>query len=94
MAEITKETFKGMSVDSKLEVLFDYMTDMLENEPVRVKARDVQCLLKAESCNKRFKKVEDSVIKNKVFNTAASFAGGFIGGWSAVWASFKFSIFS
>ena len=93
MADISRRTFDKMEVDSKLGVLFDYMTDIIKNAPKRVEQRDMQCALKAEACNKRFNKVEKHVLRTKLVNTAASFTGGFIGGWSAVWASFKLSVF-
>ena len=89
MSGISKTTFESMDVDSKLCVLFDYMMEIQSTAPKRVRDRDLKCERQSTICNKRFNKLS----KMKYINTAAAFAGGFIGGWSAVWASFKFSIF-
>ena len=94
MAGISKETFEAMSVDSKLCVLFDYMQEIQQAAPKRVRDRNVKCALKAAECNKRFNVVEKQLKRYKVINTVAAFIGGFVGGWSAIWASFKLSLFN
>jgi hypothetical protein len=93
MSGISKETFMDMSTDSKLGVLFDYMVAVQQAQPKRVHDRDLKCAKKASECNRRFVKIERRLGKYKVLNTVAAFLGGFVGGWSAIWASFKLSIF-
>jgi hypothetical protein len=100
MEGISKETFLKMDTDSKLAVLFDYVHDIHESAPKRVRDRDVKCARQVADCMKKFGKYDqecESVKKSlKIrgfINTGASFVGGFIGGWSAVWAAFRFSIF-
>jgi len=93
MSGISKDTFQDMSVDSKLCVLFDYMQEIQHAQPKRVRDRDLKCEKRQSECNVRFKKIENAAAKHKVWNTAASSIGGFVGGWSAVWASFKLSLF-
>ena len=93
MSGISKETFMEMSTDSKLGVLFDYMVEVQDTQPKRVKARDLKCEKRQVVCDARFVKVERSLARQKLFNTAAAFIGGFVGGWSAVWTAFKLSIF-
>jgi hypothetical protein len=94
MEGISKETFKSMDTDSKLAVLFDYVYEIHEVAPKRVRDRDVKCARQVAECNKKFDHFNnecDSVKKSMkirmVFSSAAALVGGFIGGWSAVWIS-------
>jgi hypothetical protein len=93
MSGISKETFMEMPMDSKLGVLFDYMEDIQHSQPKRVRDRDLKCERRKAECEKRFKRVERKLARYRVMNTLAAFVGGFVGGWSAIWASFKLSLF-
>lgn len=65
MPDVTKETFQGYSVDSKLNTLFDYQleaTGLLERTCERVTV------------------VENQQKKWKVFSSATAFLGGMFGG--------------
>jgi hypothetical protein len=94
MSGISKETFMKMDDSSKLGVLFDYMEDIQHSQPKRVRDRDLKCERRAAECVKRFTTIEKQLKRYKVINTVAAFIGGFVGGWSAVWASFKLSLFN
>ena len=89
---ITKDTFRGMSTEDKLNVMFDYMHEMVQNAPRRVQDRDIKCAKKAGECKVEFQKVWKAISRNRILNSGASMIGGFIGGWSAVWAAFKLGI--
>ena len=72
MPDVSKETFQGYSVDSKLNTLFDYQVEsngLLER-----------------TCS-RVDKVEAGQRKWKVFSSAAAFMGGIFGGAIAFFSS-------
>lgn len=66
---IKKSTYQQMSNDSKLDVLFDYITEMYERNDV---CRD-KCALRKEECDAKF-------IGNRKKELAVAGATGFFGG--------------
>jgi hypothetical protein len=91
---ITRQTFEKMEIGSKLDVLFDLVHTINSRAPQCRKEIEERCEEKTEECNSRFTTLESKQKISMIINTSASLVGGFIGGWSAVWASFKFSIFN
>lgn len=93
MNGIERETFSGMEVEDKLNVLYDYHVSM-HNLVFRMFAE--KCPAQAAACNKRMDDLEarglgrDEHLKNidarKWWNTAASAVGGVIGGAVAILA--------
>ena len=74
MNGITKETFKECDTDSKLDILFDYIQDIHNEQATR-----------PAECEARFKALENQ----KPFNTAVSAIMGIVGGAAAVFAKLK-----
>ena len=84
MSGITKDTFQGMEVTDKLNVLFDYVHDIAENAPKRVHDRDVKCARQVAECGTQFGNIWKAVKKNRMLNTAAASVGGSVGGATTV----------
>jgi hypothetical protein len=104
MEGISKDTFQKMDVESKLDVLFDYVHEIHQGAPKRVRDRDKKCAKQIAICYDRFGDLEEEcetakdnfqkVLKVRMFlNTTASLVGGFIGGFMAVWSAFKLGMF-
>ena len=73
--QTTRDTFKGYSVDSKLNTLFDIAVAQHTCQEEQL-----------EKHNKRFVKLE----KRKKFNTAVAAGSGLAGGFLAMIAKFSF----
>jgi hypothetical protein len=104
MEGITKDTFAKMDTDSKLAVLFDYVHEIHQSAPKRVKDRDRKCANQIAKCYGRFEDLEVEcedakenfrrVLKIRlVLNTSAALVGGFVGGFMAVWSALKMGWF-
>lgn len=69
----TKETYEKASTDTKLNMLFDYVT--------AIHGRlSIGCPARLEACDGRFKAIE----KRKWVSAGASFSGGVLGGFIAI----------
>lgn len=66
--EISKETFQGYTVESKLDTLFDI-----------TKATHNQACLKREECNKRFEKLERRKLLDKGIAVVSGAIAGILG---------------
>jgi hypothetical protein len=100
MQGITKSTFQEMDTNSKLDVLFDYMHDIHEAAPRRVRDRNRKCAEQVKECADKFEELGAKVDNNekmfrrtRIINGGIVLIGSFVGGWSAVWTSFKLGFF-
>jgi hypothetical protein len=82
MSGITKDTFQSMSVEAKLDVLFDYLVDIQEMAPKRVRDRDIKCAKQIAECKQKFEHFDnecDNVKKSMkirmYLNTSAALIG-------------------
>ncbi len=80
MSGITKETFQEMNMESKMDVLFDYLSEMQNLAPKRVRDRDIKCARQVKECDNKFGDVWKAIKRNRILNSGASAAGGFAGG--------------
>lgn len=76
--EISKDTFQGYSVESKLDTLFDI-----------AKATHDQACLKRQECNTRFEKLEGRKLIDKGVAVVSGVIGGLLGalGIDVPWGS-------
>ncbi len=70
MLKITKDTFKEAPTDTKLNFLFDYISDI-----------HTQQVEHPEGCKKRFAKLEGRKLKDTGIASALGFVGGFVAVW-------------
>jgi|GEM_PF-3098864 len=79
MPEVSKETFKGYSTDSKLDTLFDYQKEIHGILAARI-----------EKCDLKFKNLENGQRNWKIKMGTAAAGSGFLGGFVATLLKLKF----
>ena len=67
MPEITKDTFKEAGTDTKLDILFDYISAIHEKQNKQL-----------EFCGKRFEKLENKKLKDTGLAAMFGLVGGFL----------------
>ena len=65
--QINKATFQQLDTETKLDAIFDVLT-----------AIHNQCVCRANTCEVRFKRVENRKIRDKGIAATAGLVGGFI----------------
>ena len=80
MNGITKATFSAMGTDAKLDVLFDYISNLTANQGRRVQDRNNKCHKQKEECETKFTDIAATIKSNRILNTSAAALGGSIGG--------------
>lgn len=81
---VSKDAFESADNDTRMLLIYDMLDKQNELLAIHIENQTISCKIKAEECDKRFKKIQS----RKKFDSAISAAGGFLGGIVAVFLKF------